>query len=170
MKLTLRERMLIIGAGVFLLAVGLYFSADYIRENLKTGREKLTELDKTQVKLESLAREYQTLLAYRNASTNRSLNDMVPRIEGRLNGLGLYKDALLSTTDSTVENKYLRRQVKISFKEITGESVLKLMQEIEGDTDFLLRIENFDSRSLLKKEGYYKVSLTISAYQQKGKE
>ncbi len=167
MTLTRREKMLIAVAAVFLLAVGLYFLSGSLGNMLRSAEDREKEYEKQIAELQRLGQEFAFLTSLRSSSTEQSLDGMVPFVEAMLSTRGIREIAELSSNDATVENLYLRRTVTVSFREVTPGSVLEFIGDIEA-SPALYRLESFRSNEILKKPGFYRIALTISAYQKKG--
>jgi len=166
MQLTQRERfLLMVAVGVFGAFVG-FFGLRYLRENVFVMEDKIEEIRQSEFELESLGEEYERLKRLK-FSEKATLDPMVTQLEEMLRRFGIYERARMKTTDVTIENKYLKREVTIELSEITSQEMLQLIKGVESNSTITFVIENFYSRPLLKKPGFYWMRLSVAAMQYK---
>jgi hypothetical protein len=98
----------------------------------------------------------------------QQLDNMLSSIETMLKNIGLReKVGSLTPTDTIVQEKYLKREVKLSIKESPANLVLDFIRQVEQSVQTLYKIESFSYRPVLKKPGIYDFTLQISAFQRK---
>lgn len=167
MQITQREKYFLLAGALFFVGLLAFFviknSADY----LISIDEKLADLQYEEETIEKLGMEFQQLQSLKSGG-QMNLEPMVPQIETILQRFGLLDLARLSPSDSIIENKYLKRQVSIEFREAPAMQILQFIKAIEDNAGIPMTIEEFSERPIVKKPGIYWVSMKISAFQNKG--
>ncbi|HNA78604.1 MAG TPA: hypothetical protein PKY99_04095, partial [Turneriella sp.] len=99
---------------------------------------------------------------------SQQLDNMLSSIETMLKNIGLReKVGSLTPTDTIVQEKYLKREVKVSIKESPANLVLDFIRQVEQSVQTLYKVESFSYRPVLKKPGIYDFTVQISGFQRK---
>jgi len=155
-----REKSYLVIMVVFLSFVALFLTFRRINQYF-------ADLAERSESAETRGREYQLLQSIKTGE-GQQLDSMLPTIEGLLKNLQLRdKIGNLTSSDTTVQEKYLKREVKISIREVPAAAVLDFIRQVEQSTMNLYKIEQFAYRPVLKKPGIYDFNLNISAFQRK---
>lgn len=168
MQLTRRERVLLVVAAITLGAFLVLMGVRYIGSNVLAMEAEIDQIHKSELELESLGEEYARLKKMK-FSQKGVVESMVTQIEEMLRRFGVYERARMKTSDTTIESKYLKRLVTIEISEITSQEMLQLIKGIESNSTITLVIENYYTRPISKKPGFYWMRLTVAAMQNKGK-
>jgi len=162
-----RERTYLIVLGVFVLFLAIFFAGRSFAAYMTDLRERTDSAERDTVQIESLGREYQVLQAMKTGDSQQ-LDNMLSSIETMLKTTGLReKVGSLTPTDTIVQEKYLKREVKVSIKESPANLVLDFIRQVEQSVQTLYKIESFSYRPVLKKPGIYDFTVQISGFQRK---
>jgi len=162
-----REKTYVLILATFALVMALFFAGRKFSRYMTDIRERSDSAERDTVQIENLGRQYQLLQAMKTGDSQQ-LDNMMSSIESMLKTIGLReKVGSLTPTDTTVQDKYLKREVRLSIKESGANQVLDFMRQIEQSTQTLYKIESFSYRPVLKKAGIYDFQLTISGFQKK---
>ncbi len=165
--LNARERTYVMLLGVFLLFLGIFFSGRSFARYMTDLRDRSESAERDTLQIENLGRQYQLLQAMKTGDSQQ-LDNMLSSIEAMLKTIGL-RDRVgsLTPTDTIVQEKYLKREVKVSIKESAANQVLDFIRQIEQSTQTLYKVESFSYRPVLKKPGIYDFTVQISGFQRK---
>lgn len=153
--------------GVFFLFLILFFSGRAFFRYIAEIEERSASAEKDTMRIEQLGREYQVLQAMKTGDSQQ-LDNMLSSIEQMLKTIGLReKVGTLTPTDTVVQDKYLKREVKVSIRESSANLVLDFIRQIEQSVQTLYKIESFSYRPVLKKPGLYDFTVQISGFQKK---
>lgn len=153
--------------GVFFLFLILFFSGRAFFHYIAEIEERSASAEKDTMRIEQLGREYQVLQAMKTGDSQQ-LDNMLSSIEQMLKTIGLReKVGTLTPTDTVVQDKYLKREVKVSIRESSANLVLDFIRQIEQSVQTLYKIESFSYRPVLKKPGLYDFTVQISGFQKK---
>jgi hypothetical protein len=162
-----RERSYVIILVAFAAIMGLFFAGRSFARYMNDISERSDSAERDTLQIENLGRQYQLLQAMRTGDSQQ-LDNMLSSIETMLKTIGLRdKVGSLTPTDTTVQEKYLKREVKVSIKESPANQVLDFIRQIEQSTQTLYKVESFSYRPVLKKPGIYDFSVQISGFQRK---
>ncbi len=162
-----RERTYLMLMGVFFLFLILFFSGRAFFRYIAEIEERSASAEKDTMRIEQLGREYQVLQAMKTGDSQQ-LDNMLSSIEQMLKTIGLReKVGTLTPTDTVVQDKYLKREVKVSIRESSANLVLDFIRQIEQSVQTLYKIESFSYRPVLKKPGLYDFTVQISGFQKK---
>jgi len=162
-----RERTYLIVLGVFVLFLAIFFAGRSFAAYMTDLRERTDSAERDTVQIENLGREYQVLQAMKTGDSQQ-LDNMLSSIETMLKTIGLReKVGSLTPTDTIVQEKYLKREVKVSIKESPANLVLDFIRQVEQSVQTLYKIESFSYRPVLKKPGIYDFTVQISGFQRK---
>jgi len=162
-----RERSYVIILGVFVVFLGFFFAGRSFLRYMNDISERSESAERDTIKIENLGREYQLLQATKS-SDSQQIDGMLPAIEAMLKAIGLReKVGTLTYTDTPVQEKYIKREVKVSIRESSATQVMDFVRQIEQSTQTLYRIDNFTFRPVLKKPGIYDFNMQISGFQKK---
>ncbi len=166
LHLTEREKLILFG-GSIVLSIMLFLAGLYKANNLLANiKEQEDQWTHESIVLQNLGREYRLL---KNLSANivnqKGASDVTIDIEKLLvqNNLKSFHPNLIPRR-SKVEKKYIKSEVQITFKEIPMQPIFTLINQVENYPDKFLKITNLATRPLLKKVGYYSVSITIATF------
>ncbi|MDH4199201.1 MAG: hypothetical protein OEV66_02380 [Spirochaetia bacterium] len=166
MQLTDREKKLIIAGSAFFIILVVYFGVSFVKEDILSIDEKIRQSSFEDNNLINLGKEYKKLASLRSME-KVDIEPMVPQIESMLQKYGVRNNATLLPTDSVIENKFIKRQVSIDFKEIDSASILNIVKEIEESSSIPYSIEFFQSSEITSKPGLYRISLKVAAFKNK---
>ncbi len=167
MQLTQREKYFLLAGALFFAGLLIFYVGKSSLRYVVSVDERLSELMDERESIEELGREYRRLQSLKSGG-QLDLEPMVPQVETLLQRYGLLDIARLSPSDSIIENKYLKRQVTIDFREVPAMQLLQFVKAIEDNAGIPMTIEQFSERPVVKKPGIYSVSMKISAFQNKG--
>ncbi|MCX7632580.1 MAG: type II secretion system protein M [Turneriella sp.] len=166
-SLSPRERIYLMVLAVFLVLVATFFTARSFTRYMRDLNERSNSAERDTMQIEQLGRQYQMLQAMRTGDSQQ-LDNMLSNIETMLRNTGLRdKIGSLTPTDTVVQDKYLKREVKLTIRESPANLVLDFIRQVEQSVQILYKIENFSFRPVLKKPGIYDFTLQISAFQKK---
>ncbi|MDH5717743.1 MAG: hypothetical protein OEZ22_08895 [Spirochaetia bacterium] len=166
MQLTTREKIFIIAGGGILFLLLSFLGIKAIRQNILDIDVQIEALKKEEKILEDLGLEYQKLQGFKSDSP-ANIDNMVPRIEGILTNLGLKPIATLSSSDNPIENKFIKRQLNITFRETEAEQIMQFIKQIENDPSSPYKIEEFTARKIGRKPGMYYFNIKVAGYKKK---
>ena len=107
-----RERTYVMLLGAFVVVLGLFFSGRSFARYMTDIRERSDSAERDTLQIENLGRQYQLLQAMRTGDSQQ-LDNMLSSIETMLKTIGLRdKVGSLTPTDTIVQEKYLKREVK----------------------------------------------------------
>lgn len=153
--------------GVFILFLGVFFAGRSFAAYMTDLRERTDSAERDTLQIENLGRQFQVLQAMKTGDTQQ-IDNMLSSIETMLKNLGLReKVGSLTPTDTVVQEKYLKREVKVSIKESPATPVLDFIRQVEQSVQTLYKVESFSYRPVLKKPGIYDFTVQISAFQRK---
>ena len=162
-----RERTYVMLLGIFAVVIGIFFAGRSFARYMNDLSERSDSAERDTLQIENLGRQYQLLQAMRTGDSQQ-LDNMLSSIETMLKTIGLRdKVGSLTPTDTIVQEKYLKREVKVSIKESPANQVLDFIRQIEQSTQTLYKVESFNYRPVLKKPGIYDFSVQISGFQRK---
>jgi len=166
-SLNARERTYVMILGGFMVILGFFMAGRAFARYMSDLSERSDFAERDTLRLEGLGRQYQLLQAMRTGDSQQ-LDNMLSTIESMLKAIGLReKVGSLTPTDTTVQEKYLKREVKVSIKESPADLVLNFVRQIEQSTQTLYKVESFTYRPVLKKPGIYDFNVQISGFQRK---
>lgn len=166
-SLSARERTYLMALAIFAVLVLLFFMGRSFARYMTDLRERTDSAERDTVQIENLGRQFQILQAMKTGDSQQ-LDNMLSSIETMLKNIGLRdKVGSLTPTDTIVQEKYLKREVKVSIKESPANLVLDFIRQIEQSVQTLYKIESFSYRPVLKKPGIYDFTLQISGFQKK---
>ncbi|MBV6494372.1 MAG: hypothetical protein LDLANPLL_02405 [Turneriella sp.] len=166
-SLSSRERTYLIILGIFAVLIALFLSARSFANYMSSLSERSQNAESNTSRLESLGREFQMLQAMRTGESQQ-LDNMLSTIETMLKTIGLReKVGSLTPTDTVVQDKYVKREVKVTIKESPANLVLDFIRQIEQNTQTLYKVESFNFRPVLKKTGVYDFNISISGFEKK---
>lgn len=162
-----RERNYVVLLGVFLIFLGIFFMGRNFMRYMNDLSERSESAERDTIKVENFGREYQLLQATKS-SDSQQIDGMLPAIEAMLKAIGLReKVGTLTYTDTPIQEKYIKREVKVSIRESAANQVMDFLRQVEQSTQTLYRIDNFTFRPVLKKPGIYDFNMQISGFQKK---
>lgn len=162
-----RERTYLMILGVFALFLGIFFAGRSFAAYMTDLRERTDSAERDTVQIENLGRQFQVLQAMKTGDSQQ-LDNMLSSIETMLKNIGLReKVGSLTPTDTIVQEKYLKREVKVSIKESPANLVLDFIRQVEQSVQTLYKVESFSYRPVLKKPGIYDFTVQISGFQRK---
>ena len=162
-----RERTYVIMLGIFAGLLGVFFMGRSFARYMTSISERSESAERDTMQIEVLGRRYQVLQAMKTGDSQQ-LDNMLSSIETMLKNIGLRdKVGSLTPTDTTVQDKYLKREVKVSIKESPANQVLDFVRQIEQSTQTLYKVESFSYRPVLKEPGIYDFNIQISGFQRK---
>lgn len=162
-----RERTYLMILGVFALFLGVFFAGRSFAAYMADLRERTDSAERDTVQIENLGRQFQVLQAMKTGDSQQ-LDNMLSSIETMLKTIGLReKVGSLTPTDTIVQEKYLKREVKVSIKESPANLVLDFVRQVEQSVQTLYKVESFSYRPVLKKPGIYDFTVQISGFQRK---
>jgi|GEM_PF-2411672 len=162
-----RERTYVMLLGVFAAFLGIFFAGRSFARYMNDLSERSDSAERDTLQIENLGRQYQLLQAMKTGDSQQ-LDNMLSSIEALLKNIGLRdKVGSLTPTDTVVQDKYLKREVKVSIKESPANQVLDFIRQIEQSTQTLYKVESMSYRPVLKKPGFYDFSIQISGFQRK---
>lgn len=162
-----RERTYVMLLGVFAAFLGIFFAGRSFARYMNDLSERSDSSERDTLQIENLGRQYQLLQAMKTGDSQQ-LDNMLSSIEALLKNIGLRdKVGSLTPTDTVVQDKYLKREVKVSIKESPANQVLDFIRQIEQSTQTLYKVESMSYRPVLKKPGFYDFSIQISGFQRK---
>lgn len=166
-NLSPRERTYIMLLGVFFILLGMFFAGRSFARYMSDLSERSDSAERDTLEIERLGRQYQLLLGMKTGDSQQ-LDNMLSSIESMLKAIGLRdKVGSLTPTDTIVQEKYLKREVKVSIKESPANQVLDFIRQIEQSTQTLYKVESFNYRPVLKKPGIYDFNVQISGFQRR---
>jgi type II secretory pathway component PulM len=166
-SLNARERTYLMLLGVFMLFLGVFFAGRSFARYMTDLSERSESAERDTMQIENLGRQYQLLQAMKTGDSQQ-LDNMLSSIETMLKTIGLRERVgSLTPTDTIVQDKYLKREVKVSIRESSANQVLDFIRQIEQSTQTLYKVENFSYRPVLKKPGIYDFTVQISGFQRK---
>lgn len=162
-----RERTYVMLLGIFAVVIGIFFAGRSFARYMNDLSERSDSAERDTLQIENLGRQYQLLQAMKTGDSQQ-LDNMLSSIETLLKNIGLRdKVGSLTPTDTVVQDKYLKREVKVSIKESPANQVLDFIRQIEQSTQTLYKVESMSYRPVLKKPGIYDFSIQISGFQRK---
>lgn len=166
-SLSARERTYLLALAIFAVLVLFFFMGRSFARYMTDLRERTDSAERDTVQIENLGRQFQILQAMKTGDSQQ-LDNMLSSIETMLKNIGLRdKVGSLTPTDTIVQDKYLKREVKVSIKESPANLVLDFIRQIEQSVQTLYKIESFSYRPVLKKPGIYDFTIQISGFQKK---
>lgn len=166
-SLSARERTYLMVLVVFIAVVLVFFLGRSFAHYMADLRERTDSAERDTLQIENLGRQFQVLQAMKTGDAQQ-LDNMLSSIETMLKNIGLRdKVGSLTPTDTIVQDKYLKREVKVSIKESPANLVLDFIRQVEQSVQTLYKIENFSYRPVLKKPGIYDFTVQISGFQRK---
>ena len=165
-ELTDRERGLLIGGGVLIGLVIVYFGIHSI----------FRWLDNVQIKKNRILNDRQEILSYGQqhnllkslaveVSSRSQQRDITPIIENLIESNSLIdKVRSVNPSNSVVEKKYIKSLVTISLRDISAEEFLTFIKSVENYQAAFLKIDYFNSRPALKKPGLYNCQIKIATF------
>lgn len=162
-----RERSYLALLGIFMGLLGMFFAGRGFAGYMSDLSERSESAERDTLQIENLGRQFQVLQAMKTGDAQQ-LDNMLSSIETMLKNIGLReKVGSLTPTDTIVQEKYLKREVKVSIKESPANLVLDFIRQIEQSVQTLYKVENFSYRPVLKKPGIYDFTVQISGFQRK---
>jgi type II secretory pathway component PulM len=162
-----RERSYVIILGIFAVLLSFFFAGRSFARYMQDISERSDSAERDTLEIENLGRQFQLLQAMKTGDSQQ-LDNMLSSIEAMLKAIGLReKVGSLTPTDTVVQEKYLKREVKVSIKESSASQVLDFIRQIEQSTQTLYKVESMSYRPVLKKPGFYDFSIQISGFQRK---
>ena len=168
MNLTEREKKLLIVVGALLIATLLFFAVKYVKDSFFRFATNMEDLKAQERTLDQLGAEYQNLKNLKSGK-NINLDNMALTVENILKAHGIYELTKINPADNIIEKKYKKRTLRIIIQETTAIDILKFINDIERQTGIPMVIDKFSMVPILKKTGMYRVSLSISSFQDMSK-
>ena len=162
-----REKKYLLGLIVFLLITNFFFASRAVMRYLSNLAEASHNAEQDTAQLESIGHQYQLLQSVKTGE-GADLDAMLGNIENLLKSLNLReKVGTLTPQDTVVQNNFIKREIRISLKDIVASQALDLIAQIEQSTQNLFKVESFSYRPVLRKPGIYDATITISGFQRK---
>ena len=169
MQISQREKLFLMGGGVSLLVLGIFYLFFQFNLKLKNIEAKKMDSLNDKNKLQQLSIEYQQLKSISKEIKASNLGlDLTAEMENLLSTSNLPGNKFfLKPYRKEIEKQYIKDEVRITLPEVTAKDLLTIIQSVENNPQALLNIDYFQVRPLKKKEGYYTASLTVVSYKNK---
>ncbi|MDH5720840.1 MAG: hypothetical protein OEZ13_09540 [Spirochaetia bacterium] len=166
MEITAREKIFLSVGAVFIILIISFWGLKSLREQVFNIDVKIDELRQEQKDIEEYGEEYEKLQSLKSGAPE-NIDKMLPDIDRILLSLNLKATSSISTSDSIVEKRYIKRQANISFRDSLAEPVMQFIKQIESDPSSMYTVENFSARKLTRKPGYYYFTIKVIGYSKK---
>ncbi len=165
MQLNIREKYFIASGIIFLLMLTFVLGFRAIRGKYRSMDETIIELQQTTGKLERMGQLYLKYKSMKIVNMNQKLDNMVPYLEESLDQTGLKDKANIQPNRQSLENKIMKKSVRINIIKSDARKVLLFIQQIENSTSNIYKIDSFLSRPVFQGNGLYNFTIEIIGYE-----
>ena len=168
-QLTEREKNLLIGSGILMTIVLIFWGMASLFNWLNNIKNQKNQIINSHQKIEDYGKEYNLLknLA-QQVGTKIQKIDITPIVESLLDKHQLGEKVInVSPSSSMVEKKYEKHLVSISLRGVSANEFLSFIKSVEDYKGVFLKVDYINTRPVLRKPGLYNCQIKIATFVKK---